>query len=412
MAELRNLLSFMDAEDRDRALRRYDARFDAVGREGEEALIASFGSPVRQVLSLEKEFRQAQQEGRVPFADAPAEAVPVITAEPAVPGTAEGADDLPVPEEVPEDLTALLHAAADSLEPPEEPEPPADAADMDAEQLPIEGFLLFPDVTGEEPERFDLDGPDAGVDAPVDSEPEAAAAEPEESASAVETAEDVPAEADEPAEAAPATEPEEAPAESGEASAQENADEAEEPVFVEVPVDPGEEKVSVLSEQLDLIAYEAPEQVREEAVPIHDIDESAQLPEPVPPKKTRRTRDSSAPASPGFGRVLAAVLVTIPFIVLWIVCFAVSIALGLGLMAVGFVFCMGGVYLAGYVFGGQIGFMPDMLLVAGGALVCFALALLFIWTGLWIAVGGCAAAVHFTSGVYRRILHTKAPRRG
>ena len=40
--------------------------------------------------------------------------------------------------------------------------------------------------------------------------------------------------------------------------------------------------------------------------------------------------------------------------------------------------------------------MPDLLLVCGGALGCFALALFFLWTGLWISVGGLAALIRLT----------------
>ena len=66
MAELRSLLAFMDPEDRLRVLRYYDRLFDDAGPEGEAALIDSFGSPVRQVLLIEKQYReklQAEEDG-------------------------------------------------------------------------------------------------------------------------------------------------------------------------------------------------------------------------------------------------------------------------------------------------------------------------------------------------------------
>ena len=44
MAEMRNLLSFMDKEDRERALAQYEELFARVGPDREEALIASFGA--------------------------------------------------------------------------------------------------------------------------------------------------------------------------------------------------------------------------------------------------------------------------------------------------------------------------------------------------------------------------------
>ena len=119
--------------------------------------------------------------------------------------------------------------------------------------------------------------------------------------------------------------------------------------------------------------------------------------------------DPQRAASPGAGRILAAVLVTVPFIALWIVGFAFFLALGAAVMAVGFASCAAGVYFAGYVLSGLITYLPDMLLVTGAALGCFALALLLIWTGLWIAAGGCVCVVRLTRGAYRSILKKKRP---
>lgn len=63
MAEMKALLSFMDAEDRLKVMRRYERRFDAAGREGEDALIRELGSPVRQILMVEKEYREREEAG-------------------------------------------------------------------------------------------------------------------------------------------------------------------------------------------------------------------------------------------------------------------------------------------------------------------------------------------------------------
>ena len=59
------------------------------------------------------------------------------------------------------------------------------------------------------------------------------------------------------------------------------------------------------------------------------------------------------------------------------------------------------------MFSGVITFMPDMMLVAGAALVCFALALLLVWAGIWIAVGGVILTVRFARSIYRGILGKK-----
>ena len=136
------------------------------------------------------------------------------------------------------------------------------------------------------------------------------------------------------------------------------------------------------------------------------------------PKKPAKKASAPGRASskknspPGAGRVFLAVLIIFPFIILWIASFAVFVSLGLAVMALGFACCAGGIYLTTYVTGGKLGFMPDMLLVAGGALCLYGFTLLFLWMGLWIAVGGFASVLRWTGNVYRSILRKKAPRKG
>lgn len=69
MAEMKALLSFLDAEERLKVMRRYERSFDAVGREGEAALIREMGSPVRQVLIVEREYREREEAGLPGVAD-------------------------------------------------------------------------------------------------------------------------------------------------------------------------------------------------------------------------------------------------------------------------------------------------------------------------------------------------------
>ena len=69
MAELRSLLAFLDAAERDRVLNRYERMFDEAGPEGETTVVRCFGSPVRQVLQIEREYREAVANGETPFAD-------------------------------------------------------------------------------------------------------------------------------------------------------------------------------------------------------------------------------------------------------------------------------------------------------------------------------------------------------
>ena len=67
--ELRNLLAFMEPDERARAVARYEAMFDEAGEDGEEGLIRCLGSPVRLVLQREKEYREALNNGETPFPD-------------------------------------------------------------------------------------------------------------------------------------------------------------------------------------------------------------------------------------------------------------------------------------------------------------------------------------------------------
>ena len=60
---MKALLSFMDAEDREQALRYYERLFELAGEDGEEGLLDDFGSPLRQVLHLEKRYRERQESG-------------------------------------------------------------------------------------------------------------------------------------------------------------------------------------------------------------------------------------------------------------------------------------------------------------------------------------------------------------
>ncbi len=347
MAELRNLLAFMDPEDRDRALRRYERAFDLAGEAGEEELIRSFGSPVRLVLELEREYRAAQKEGRTPFLDE---------------GSTEGIEQAAPIAEVSDDLGETIRHAADIL----------------AQSSAQTGAVLQDD--GEEV-----------IQAISDAFPIEELSFPE-------------------------------------------PDQTEETVLETGDGGPGGEDILPSLEEEDISGTLFPERETADgeppaAEPVQDGGTTADPDEetfasvgadrmepalaPVPEPGTSPAEDETEEVSgreddrPGFGRVLAAVLVTVPFIPLWIIGFALSLALGAVVMAVGFAFCVAGIYFAGYVVGGAVTFMPDMLLVAGGALGCFAFALLLIWMGLWFAVGGCIAVVRMTSGAYRSILKKK-----
>ena len=331
MAEFRSLLAFMDPEDRARALRRYERMFDQAGEDGEEELLQRLGSPIRQVLEVEAEYRKAQKEGRTPFDDEPA----------AVPLDAEVIPSLN--EEPPMDLGQTVKEAAEELSRQSDEEvPPPETVEED----------LFPIADLDDPENLlPEEIPEGPESDPVTEEPGLSEGEAPEASSEKEP----PAPAD--------TQPPE-------------------------EVIPSSEEEKDLDRIMEFAAAE-----KKPVVPDWEEDGEEDLPD----------------EKPGAGRIFAAILVTVPFIALWILGFILSLALGAVFMAAGFALCVAGVYFAGYVIHRMIAYMPDMLLVAGGALGCFALALLFIWTGLWIAVGGCVGVVRLTANAYRRILKKRLP---
>ena len=105
--------------------------------------------------------------------------------------------------------------------------------------------------------------------------------------------------------------------------------------------------------------------------------------------------------------MIAAILVTIPMLVVWAAILAVFLAVGAAALGLGLSIGAAGVYLGSYVFSGTIAFMPDMMLVAGAALTCFCLALLLVWMGLWLVITGFVLVVRLARSVYRGILKKK-----
>ena len=190
MAELRSLLAFLDAAERDRVLNRYERMFDEAGPEGETTVVRCFGSPVRQVLQIEREYREAVANGETPFAD----------------GEAAGPEETEAPEEteiIEEEYTGV-HIRAEESEPEAEEPLPEERPEELIEEQPEE---LLPEPEPEEeiaaePEPAvlpeidldELDFSDLGLTftkkpaAPV--MPAAPEEEPEEEADAAEEADD------------------------------------------------------------------------------------------------------------------------------------------------------------------------------------------------------------------------------
>ena len=418
MAELRSLLAFLDAAERDRVLNRYERMFDEAGPEGETTVVRCFGSPVRQVLQIEREYREAVANGETPFAD----------------GEAAGPEEAEAPEEteiIEEEYTGV-HLLAEETEPEAEEPLPEDLPEELIEELPEE--LPEPEPEEEiaaEPEPAvlpeidldELDFSDLGLTftkkpaAPVmpvapEEEPEEEAGEtPEEPA---ENEEPLPLEPLYPEEVLPEEEAdkpappdaEEPAGEPADGAAEETADEAPaeaEPEMPEPETEPEEPETPDGAEDVSEI-LPAEESFPEEAEEAAEAEEPAEEPEAEEEYEYEEI-ETRRPVSGG--RAFAAVVVTIPMLAVWVLLFGLSLALGIAVLGIGAALLAAGVYLTGYVFNGAIVRMPDLLLTAGATLAAFALALLLLWTGISIAVAGCTLTVRLTRSIYRAILYPK-----
>lgn len=435
MAELRSLLAFLDAAERDRVLNRYERMFDEAGPEGETTVVRCFGSPVRQVLQIEREYREAVANGETPFAD----------------GEAAGPEETEAPEEteiIEEEYTGA-HIRAEESEPEAEEPLPEDLPEELIEELPEpepeEEIAAEPEIDLDE-----LDFSDLGLTftkkpaAPVmpaapEEEPEEEAGEtPEEPA---ENEEPLPLEplypeevlpddeprriesadeildallADAAAELLPEEEADKPAPPDAEEPAGEPADGAAEETADEAPAEPGPEMPEPETEQEEPETPDGAEDVseilpEEESFP-EEEEEAAEAEEPAEEPEAEEEYEyeeieTRRPVSGG--RAFAAVVVTIPMLAVWVLLFGLSFALGIAVLGIGAVLLAAGVYLTGYVFNGAIVRMPDLLLTAGATLAAFALALLLLWTGISIAVAGCTLTVRLTRSIYRAILYPK-----
>lgn len=414
MAELRSLLAFLDAAERDRVLNRYERMFDEAGPEGETTVVRCFGSPVRQVLQIEREYREAVANGETPFAD----------------GEAAGPEETEAPEEteiIEEEYTGV-HILAEESEPEAEEPLPEDLPEELIEELPEpepeEEIAAEPEpAVLPEIDLDELDFSDLGLTftkkpaAPVmPAEPEE---EPEEEAGEMpdgpaEDEEPLPLEPLYPEEVLPEEEAdkpahpdaEEPAGEPADGAAEETADEAPaepEPEMPEPETEPEEPETPDGAEDVSEI-LPAEESFPEEAEEAAEEEEPAEEPEAEEEYEYEEI-ETRRPVSGG--RAFAAVVVTIPMLAVWVLLFGLSLALGIAVLGIGAALLAAGVYLTGYVFNGAIVRMPDLLLTAGATLAAFALALLLLWTGISIAVAGCTLTVRLTRSIYRAILYPK-----
>lgn len=439
MAELRSLLAFLDAAERDRVLNRYERMFDEAGPEGETTVVRCFGSPVRQVLQIEREYREAVANGETPFADgevawpeeteAPEETEIIeeeytgahIRAEESEPEAEE-----PLPEDLPEEL--IEEQPEEPLPEPEPEEEIAAEPEIDLDELDFSDLGLtftkkpavpvMPAAPEEEPEGEAGETPDgpAKDEEPLPLEPlYPEEVLPDDEPRRIESADEIldalladaaaellpEEEADKPA----PPDAEEPAGEPADVAAEETADEAPAEPEPEMP-EPEEPEEPETPDGAEDVSESLPE---EESFP-EEAEEAAEAEEPAEEPEAEEEYEyeeieTRRPVSGG--RAFAAVVVTIPMLAVWVLLFGLSLALGIAVLGIGAALLAAGVYLTGYVFNGAIVRMPDLLLTAGATLAAFALALLLLWTGISIAVAGCTLTVRLTRSIYRAILYPK-----
>ena len=438
MAELRSLLAFLDAAERDRVLNRYERMFDEAGPEGETTVVRCFGSPVRQVLQIEREYREAVANGEMPFADgeaagpeeteAPEETEIIeeeytgahILAEESEPEAEE-----PLPEDLPEELIEEQPEELPEPEPEEEiaaePEP-AVLPEIDLDELDFSDLGLtftkkpaapvMPAAPEEEPEEETGETPDgpAEDEEPLPLEPlYPEEILPDDEPRRIESADEILGAllADAAAELLPEEEADKPAPPDAEEPAGEPADGAAEETADEAPAEPEPEMPEPEEPETPDGAEDVSENLpAEESFPeeAEEAEEPAEEPEAEEEYEYEEI-ETRRPVSGG--RAFAAVVVTIPMLAVWVLLFGLSLALGIAVLGIGAALLAAGVYLTGYVFNGAIVRMPDLLLTAGATLAAFALALLLLWTGISIAVAGCTLTVRLTRSIYRAILYPK-----
>ena len=407
--------------------------------EGETTVVRCFGSPVRQVLQIEREYREAVANGETPFADgeaigpeeaeAPEETEIIeeeytgahILAEESEPEAEE-----PLPEDLPEELIE-----EQPEEPLPEPEPeegiaaepePAVLPEIDLDELDFSDLGLtftkkpaapvMPAVPEEEPEEEAGETPDgpAKDEEPLPLEPlHPEEVLPDEEPRRIESADEIldALLADAAAELLPEEEADKPAPPDAEEPAGEPADGAAEETADEAPAEPEPEMPEPEEPETPDGAEDVSENLpAEESFPeeAEEAEEPAEEPEAEEEYEYEEI-ETRRPVSGG--RAFAAVVVTIPMLAVWVLLFGLSLALGIAVLGIGAALLAAGVYLTGYVFNGAIVRMPDLLLTAGATLAAFALALLLLWTGISIAVAGCTLTVRLTRSIYRAILYPK-----
>ncbi len=158
LAELGGLLSFLSSEERSLVISRFERRFDDAGAEGEAALIAELGSPMKLAIKLnrvglkatlaELDSRLAPEPEAAPEAEAETETETETEAEPEAEAEPEPEPE-PAPEPEPEPEVEPEPEPEPEVEPEPEPKP-------EPEEEPLPEIEPLPEVTQPESKASEL----------------------------------------------------------------------------------------------------------------------------------------------------------------------------------------------------------------------------------------------------------------
>ena len=353
LAELGKLLTFMYEEDRLRALELYTRMFDEA--EDERALIQSLVSPTKQAVVVARAYNSNL--GR-------------LSVHTEFKAQAEDRDENGVPDYVQaiDRVRAEAYAAQPRPAAPVAAEPEEEREVVDENQMTLFG-------EGEEPAE-ETEEPAEETEAPA----EEAEAPAEETEAPAEEAEAPAEETEAPAEEA------EAPAEEAEAP----AEETEEPVeskTVEQPLAWHEAAETEAPAAESGIEYFTLPREGEQDVP---ADENGGTDLTDTPFNIETGAFRKPKRKPKVFALIVYILFAIPLTLAAIAVLLVPAVLFLGL-SVAAIIC--GAVVVSTAFNGFAVF-ADIMVLLGGALVLFALGLLFLWTSIWFVGGAIVALVH------------------
>ena len=368
LVDLRKCLTFMPEAEREETLRHYEELFDQAGPENEQKVIAELGSPTKVAVNIHRGNSHRSDElaglemlfGTRAVA-AETEIVPVTGPDPE--------------EEIPPEAEAEAAEA-----PPTEVEAePENALEPEAEAEAAEEAASEPEGEAE-PEAAPEIAEEAAPEPEGEAEPEAAPETAEEAASEPEGE----------------AEPEAAPEAAGEA-----ASEPESGAEPEAAPETGEET--------------PPEQEGEEETGEPSSEEEPQLrvvhvPTGDPRRAVSKAAEAGTDPEPEEAlRKLPAWAVALILVVscwIWVPLLAAAVVIVMGIFAALLTAGAAVVAGAGYLCISAIwalGFLPDALLMFGGAAVALAVGLVLLWFAIWTGIRLAILLVKGVAGLYRSL---------